>query len=120
LTGGVERLAMAGLFSEAEKSAAPVPLAPALVVLALMMLVAEVFTRRFFASGAVRRRVKPVAAVAAPVPIPSATRPVAGPVASPQPRPSTPAPPPPPDEKKADMTSALEAARAKARKRTGR
>src|SRR5581483_10631079 len=115
LTGGVERLAMAGLFSEAEKSAAPVPLAPALVVLALLMLIAEVFTRRFFASGAVRKRVKPAAV--APVPVGSAPRAEASP---PQPRPSTPEPPPPPEEKKPDMASALEAARAKARKRTGR
>jgi hypothetical protein len=119
LTGGVERLAMAGLFSEAEKSAAPVPLAPALVVMAVLLLIAEVFTRRFFASGAVRKRVKPIAAV--PVTLPSAPRTVAAPVASPpQPRPSTPEPPPPPEEKKPDMASALEAARAKARKRTGR
>src|SRR5262249_53396989 len=66
LTGGVERLSMTGLFSETQQSAAPMPLAPALVALALALLVSEVFVRRFFAAGPVRRRPKPQPTVAGP------------------------------------------------------
>jgi uncharacterized membrane protein len=124
LTGGVERLAMAGMFSEAQQSAAPVPLAPPLVILALALLVSEVFVRRFFATG-MKRKPRPVAAaaVAAPAVTPpprtvSAERP-AVPAASPPPPPRPSAPPA--EAQKADgVASALEAARAKARKRTGR
>jgi uncharacterized membrane protein len=120
LTGGVERLAMAGLFHEAQQSTAPVPLAPALVTLALALLVAEVFVRRFYATG-VRKKVRPVV-VPAPAPSPVAPRTVS--VERPAvPHPSPPMPrasPAPAEEKKPDVATALEAARAKARKRTGR
>ncbi len=50
-TSGVERLSVAGLFRGAAKSAAPVPLAPLLVVLALGCLLAEVATRRFLSGN---------------------------------------------------------------------
>ncbi|MBX5480795.1 MAG: VWA domain-containing protein [Myxococcaceae bacterium] len=49
LSGGVERLSMTGLFQNALESEAPVPLAPVLVTVALLMLLAEVFVRRFLA-----------------------------------------------------------------------
>lgn len=44
---GVERLAMTGLFAEGRQSFARVPLAPVLVMFAVLALVAEVFVRRF-------------------------------------------------------------------------
>lgn len=56
-SGGLERLAMAGLFIDAPESLARVPLAPWLVAFSLALLVAEVFFRRFYA-----RRVKRVRA----------------------------------------------------------
>ncbi|MBI3182379.1 MAG: VWA domain-containing protein [Myxococcales bacterium] len=49
LSGGVERLSMAGVFAETAESTAAVPLSPFLVVLSLAALVAEVVVRRVFA-----------------------------------------------------------------------
>ncbi|MBL8956155.1 MAG: VWA domain-containing protein [Myxococcaceae bacterium] len=121
LTGGAERLSMAGLFTAAQQSAAPVPLAPALVALALALVVAEVFVRRFFAAGPVRRKPKPAVVAAGPGVIVSTPR-----VSAPRPEPSKPKPveeaPPQPaaPPKKPDVSDALEAARAKAKRRTGR
>ncbi|MBK7859212.1 MAG: VWA domain-containing protein [Archangiaceae bacterium] len=120
LTGGVERLSMTGLFAQAQQSTAPVPLAPALVVLALLLLVSEVFVRRFFAAGPVRRKAKPQVAAAGPGVIVTAPR-ISAPRPEPKPEPRPEAPPaPPPPERKPDVGDALEAARARARKRTGR
>jgi hypothetical protein len=128
LTGGAERLSMTGLFGDAQQSAAPVPLAPALIALALALLVTEVFVRRFFAAGPVRRKPRAVAVAAGPGVIVSTPR-VSSPrpepvVAKPQPAAAAaeepkPAEPPPP-EKKPDVSDALEAARARAKRRTGR
>ncbi len=58
--GGVERLAMAGLFSAAVESETAVPLAPWLLAVCVALLLAEVLLRRFYAAP-VRR-----AAMAAP------------------------------------------------------
>ncbi len=55
--GGVERLAMAGLFAEAAESEAKVPLAPWLVGCSVLVLLAEVFVRRF-TSGQPRRQAR--------------------------------------------------------------
>lgn len=53
---GVERLAMADLFSEGPQSQTHQPMAPWLVGLALMALVAEVLMRRFYAVGVSARK----------------------------------------------------------------
>ncbi|HEY1086527.1 MAG TPA: VWA domain-containing protein, partial [Archangium sp.] len=54
--GGVERIAMAGLFKEAVESEAAVPLAPALLAICVALLVAEVFVRRFLSGPRLRKR----------------------------------------------------------------
>jgi hypothetical protein len=112
--GGVERLAMAGLFVEALESEGAIPLAPWLLALCVPLLVAEIFTRRFF-SGPRLRRPKPNSlsrgesagargAASPPPPTEVATTPEA------------PAPPPPPPPK----VDPLALARERAKKRTGR
>jgi hypothetical protein len=122
--GGVERLAMVGLFKEAVESEAAVPLAPWLVALAVFGLLGEVFVRRFLSGPRPARR-KPVAA---PVPVAAASVPSAPRAQAPRPSPAQPppgpaAPPvdePPPPEKPKDVLSALAQARDRAKKRTGR
>jgi uncharacterized membrane protein len=110
--GGLERLAMAGLFMAAPESLARVPLAPVLVALCVALLLAEVFTRRFFA-GRPRRAQKVRAAIPifTPGPMPAVVMPPSAPSAPP------PKPPPPPA---AGVDDALAAARERAKKRTGR
>ncbi len=126
LSGGVERLAMAGLFAQAAESEAKVPLAPALVAFSVLLLLAEVFFRRFLSGPVRRKRAKPavqtpaLAGAAARVGQAAATvqapRPSApGPAPAPPPQSS---PPPPPE--KPGVKSALEQARERARKRTER
>lgn len=125
---GVERLAIVGLFREAMESEAAVPLAPWLISLAVLVLLGEVFVRRFFSGPRTARRKPVVVKVVASAPVtsvPSAPRPqpTASPgVATPAPAAEAPppeAPPEPPPEKK-DMRSALAQARDRAKKRTGR
>lgn len=127
--GGVERLAMAGLFREAVESEAAVPLAPALVALAVALLVAEVLVRRFLSGPRLRRPRRASISPAAP----SAPRP---PVSAPRPASSAPtgiaptteppgAPAPgadaaPPRPSAPGVNDALAAARERARRRTGR
>jgi Mg-chelatase subunit ChlD len=106
LTNGEERLSMAGLFATAEQSAAPVPLAPALVALALAMLISEVFVRRFFAVTQ-KRRAKVVVAPASP-----AMSPPRAAVAAAKETPRA--------EQKPEVNDALGEALARAKKRTGR
>jgi len=127
---GIERIAMVGLFKEAVESEAAVALAPMLLVLVVLMIVAEVFVRRFLSGPRLRRR-KVVTVTAAklnlrpsaPVFAPNTTaRPPAPP---PMPVPATSdapeAPPPePPKEEKPTVQDALSAARERAKKRTGR
>ncbi|MFZ5439454.1 MAG: VWA domain-containing protein [Myxococcota bacterium] len=121
--GGLERIAMVGLFKDAIESEAALALAPALLALSVALLVAEVFLRRFLSGPRLRRR-KPVAAARAPVVA------AAGPKAATASAPAVSAPPP--DSPKGDetvveakpsapsMTDALAAARERAKKRTGR
>lgn len=113
--GGVERLAMAGLFKEAVESEAAIPLAPALLALCVVLLVAEVFTRRFLSGPRLRRTVKPVVA---PVVTVTPTAPVAAKPSAPDsveaPKPAEPPPAAP------GVKDALSAARERARRRTGR
>jgi hypothetical protein len=126
--GGVERLAMVGLFKDAVESEAGVPLAPWLVALSVALVVAEVFTRRFL-SGPRRLRVKKTVsrvmqAVAEPQAAPSTAAPSrdvpadtsAPPDAAPSPAEVAPEAP----AKQDGVKSALAAARDAARKRTGR
>lgn len=115
--GGGERLGMAGLFSEAVESSAAVPFSPALVALAVVLLVAEVLVRRFLSGPRARRRsaaarpsavVEPAGASAAP---PSAASAV-------ETRPEAPAAPD--AARKPAVQDALAQARERARRRTGR
>ena len=107
-SGGVERLAMAGLFADAPKSLAKVALAPLLVALAVVLLLSEVFVRRFY-SGRVKRPRRPVVAgtpIFTPAPMPAVI-----PAAPAAPLPVVPDVPEP---------SALDAAMEQAKKRTQR
>lgn len=115
--GGVERIAMAGLFKEAVESEAAIPLSPALLALCVALLVAEVITRRFLSGPRLRRRAKPAPVVAAPVQSPVVATPaptVATPVAAPEPPVEQPKPSAP------GVKDALAAARERARRRTGK
>lgn len=107
--GGVERIAMAGLFRDAVESEAAIPLSPALLAVCVVLLVAEVFTRRFLSGPRLRRRVKAIA-TAAPVTVTTPSTPA---VEAPTPEP-TPAPAAP------GVKDALAAARERARRRTGK
>lgn len=113
--GGVERIAMAGLFKEAVESEAAIPLSPALLALCVALLVAEVFTRRFLSGPRLRRRAKPAPVVVAPT--------VQASVVTKAPASAFEAPPPPVEEPKPNapgMKDALAAARERARRRTGK
>ncbi|AKF83715.1 hypothetical protein MFUL124B02_37485 [Myxococcus fulvus 124B02] len=127
--GGVERLSMTGLFAEAPESEGQLALAPWLVSLAMLVLLAEVAVRRFL--SAPRQRV--VAATsqgtvtprgAAPgvtMPAPDSTR---GALESPTSTSSTPEPKTDTSGAKPSgeggVDSALEAARARSRRRLDR
>jgi hypothetical protein len=123
--GGVERLSMAGLFEDAPVSEGRVALAPWLVGFAVLVLLAEVVVRRFFSTPQLRK----------PAPV-KASRPaealagagVSTPARSQEPAreapPGKPGPggdeKPPPDKPAGNVDSALEAARARSRRRLGR
>jgi hypothetical protein len=129
--GGVERLSMASLFADAPVSEGRVALAPWLVGFAVLVLLAEVAVRRFFSTPRLR---KP-----APVKAPGLVEAPAGMVAAPSGTVITPArtqeapreapsaqtgseegEKPPPEKPDGNVDSALEAARARSRKRLGR
>jgi hypothetical protein len=112
LTGGTERISMTGLFAATAQSAAAVPLAPVLVEVALLLLLAEVVLRRFFAGR--RRESHPKPALA---PVPSKTVVRAG---APPPAPVALSPSTPVVEPKSGVRSALEVAQERARKRLKR
>lgn len=113
---GVERLAMKGLFTAGQQSFARVPLAPFLVTLALVALVAEVFVRRFLSGPRAKR--KPVQKAPVVVAATVAAAPIAVPVPVQQksaaPQPEAPKEPPKP------KVDPLAEARERARKRTQR
>lgn len=112
---GVERLAMTGLFSEGRESVARVPLAPGLMGLALVLLVAEVFVRRFLSGPRPRR------ATAQPAAAPPAIGVVAPPpTAADAPAPGAPPAEPPPAPRPTEPKDPLAAARERARRRTER
>jgi hypothetical protein len=117
--GGVERLAMVGLFGEAVQSEAAVPLAPWLVAMGVVVLLGEVLVRRFFSGPrAVRRRkaiapsVSAAAATPGPAVAPSEPTPTSGSSAE-LPQPEAASPP-----KSPDVLSALAQARERAKRRT--
>ncbi|NPC53114.1 VWA domain-containing protein [Corallococcus sp. AB032C] len=120
--GGQERLSMTGLFAEAPESEGRVALAPWLVAFALAAMLAEVAVRRFLSAPRVR------AARERPVKEASAREPTAAPRTDVKPSATTPKPvqedpaeqKPEPPKPPAGVDSALEAARARARRRTGR
>ncbi len=113
--GGVERLAMTGLFADALASEGVVQLAPALVLFALLALLVEVVVRRFFAGPRAPRKKKVVVAkVEAPLVVTAAAPAPSAPSA---PRPSA----PPADKPSAPtMGDALAQARERAKKRHSR
>jgi Mg-chelatase subunit ChlD/uncharacterized membrane protein len=131
--GGVERLSMTGLFMEAPESEGRWPLAPWLVGLALALLLAEVAVRRFLSAPRVRK-VSAAAAgaqVAVRVAATRAAPPESAPRA-PEPRSDTQKGPPEsgaaaptpeaeaPKPREGGVDSALEAARARSRRRLDR
>jgi len=117
--GGIERIAMVGLFKEAVESEASIPIAPALVAVSVLLLVAEVFVRRFLSGPRLRKRkVAP-----APAPLPRMVRTVSSPgvpAVVEVPPPAAPSDEPPTKPSAPNVQDALTAARDRARKRTGR
>jgi uncharacterized membrane protein len=129
--GGVERLSMVGLFEDAPVSEGRVALAPWLVAFAVLVLLAEVVVRRFFSTPRLRKpapakAAQPVEAVATAGVAPAAT--TSAPVVAREAAREAPATPagaeagegPPPEKPAGNVDSALEAARARSRKRLGR
>ncbi|HZI11599.1 MAG TPA: hypothetical protein VE153_14555, partial [Myxococcus sp.] len=123
--GGVERLSMTGLFEEAPESQGSLPLAPWLVALALAALLAEVAVRRFLSAPRVRKAVPVASTGAAPLTPATAARstpePAAG-MARPEGASTQEEPPKEPEGKPREggVDSALEAARARSRRRLDR
>jgi uncharacterized membrane protein len=118
--GGVERLAMVGLFRDAVESEAGVPLAPPLVALSVLLVLAEVFTRRFFSGPRTAKQKRVVTRVSAPRPVAEAATPVPEPSPAAPVSPEAPPPAPVPEKKPDGVASALAAAREKSKRRTGR
>ncbi|NMO19810.1 VWA domain-containing protein [Pyxidicoccus fallax] len=125
--GGVERLSMTGLFMEAPESEGRWPLAPWLVGFALAVLLAEVAVRRFLSAPRVRK-VAPVAGATVTAAQAPATR-AAPPESAPrvtesggEARGTTPEPgaAEAPKPREGGVDSALEAARARSRRRLDR
>ncbi len=114
---GVERLAMTGLFAQGQQSFARVPLAPGLMTLAVLLLVAEVFVRRFLSGPRARRQKPAVAPAVAAMPPAFSAPPVSTTAAST----TAPAPAESPAPKPAEPPrDPLAEARERARKRTQR
>ncbi len=129
--GGVERLSMAGVFAEAPVSEGRVALAPWLVGFAVLVLLVEVVVRRFFSTPRLRKPA--LAKVARPVEVSTgvgAATTVTASTSTRNPEARREVPPaqsgseegekPPPDKPAGNVDSALEAARARSRKRLGR
>ena len=105
---------MVGLFRDAVESEAAIPLAPSILALCVLLLVAEVFVRRFLSGPRLRKRAKPRSSRA------ESRDPAPRVVAVPGEKPPEEPPPQPPKPSAPTMQDALSAARDKARKRTGR
>ena len=123
--GGVERIAMVGLFKDAVESEAAIPIAPAILAVCVLLLVAEVFVRRFLSGPRLRKRARPAPVVTAPAMMAVQPRAVSSPrvpvaTAPGEKPPDEPPPLPPPKPSAPTMQDALSAARDKAKKRTGR
>ncbi|WP_224361382.1 VWA domain-containing protein [Hyalangium versicolor] len=129
--GGVERLSMVGLFADAPTSEGRVALAPWLVGFAVLVLLAEVVVRRFFSAPRLRKPVpakgaRPseapaMATVGATSTASSSVRSREEPREAPQARQDAEAGEKPPEKPAGgSVDSALEAARARSRKRLGR
>jgi hypothetical protein len=112
--GGVERLSMTGLFAEAMESEAGVPLAPFSVLASLLVLVSEVFVRRFVSGPRVKRP------VVKQVPVQPTKTPIAQTPATRAPVVEAPAPSEEPVKKAPGVNDALAQARDRARRRTDR
>ncbi|MBN1207671.1 MAG: VWA domain-containing protein [Myxococcaceae bacterium] len=120
--GGVERLSMAGLFAEAPVSEGRVALAPWLVGFAVLVLLAEVVVRRFFSTPRLRKPAlaqgaRPVEAATAGTAPPMKEGPREAPAAASG---ASAGEQPSADKPEAGVDSALEAARARSRRRLGR
>ena len=119
--GGLERIAMVGLFKDAVESEAAIPLAPSILALCVLLLVSEVFVRRFLSGPRLRKRAKPAPVKRAPAfvrPARIISSPRVPAITGEKP-PDEPAPPPA-RPSAPTMQDALSAAREKAKKRTGR
>jgi hypothetical protein len=126
--GGLERLSMVGLFADAPVSEGRVALAPFLVALMVALLLAEVVVRRFLSAPRLRaRKVAPVSVAATAT---GAAWTPSAPVSAEAAKPKTEAGEAPTSEAadsaaadtdaKGDVDSALEAARARVRRRLDR
>ncbi|MFP2964011.1 VWA domain-containing protein, partial [Myxococcus sp. 1LA] len=117
--GGVERLSMTGLFKEAPESLGRVALAPWLVAVALAVLLAEVAVRRFLSAPRLR-----AARASRAVETPGVASPAAPSVQAPRtaepPLPERDSATPPAKPAESSVDSALDAARARARRRLDR
>lgn len=115
--GGVERLSLSGFFGEARQSEAPHALAPLLVALGIAFMLVDVFARRLGLRWQRRRRPQVVSATPAHVGAPMAMSP-SSPVTPPGPTAATSPAPQAPEASSAP--SAMDIARERARRRTGR
>ncbi len=124
--GGLERLSMTGLFTDAPESEGRVALAPWWVALAVAVLLAEVAVRRFLSGPRLRRVAASTSTAAGVVPGPRAPSAASASPVKPESgaASSRDAPAAAPDEAKPHeergVDSALEAARERARRRLGR
>lgn len=127
VSGGAERLSMAGLFAQTQESLTGVPLAPYLVAISVLALLAEVGTRRFLSGR--RRTPRKAAVVESGVPaVTEPAKPAQARGAKAKPAEKAPAgevaplekPAPPPEPKKPDLGDALAKARERAKGRLDR
>ncbi len=121
LTGGVERLSMAGLFQETTESAASIPVAPILVAVSLAVLLAEVVVRRFLSGKRrpAKMRKEPSVAEAAERQFRAVAPKAAAVATSPEPKQAAPRAEPPGGPEQ-NVRSALEIAAERARRRLRR
>jgi hypothetical protein len=90
------------------------------VALSVLLVLAEVFTRRFFSGPRTAKQKRVVTRVSAPRPVAEAATPVPEPSPAAPVSPEAPPPAPVPEKKPDGVASALAAAREKSKRRTGR